>query len=771
MGFEVNNPSECICSKCGIIKYIYTYIRISFHLLEVAEEEEEEKIVMGGSGNEERRRKDGTAAVYKTKVVHVLGRSIPIILQNDNGPCPLLAISNVLLLRNIINLSPDTTEISLQRLLSLVAGRLLDSNSNIENKDAGYVQNQQQNIADAIDLLPCLATGIDVNVRFRHIHDFEFTRECAIFDLLDIGLVHGWIFDPQDKETARVIGSHSYNTLMEKLVALDASKTQELPPRVADEDSIDFAAATTATLGVPSPSLSRGKSFEDSPVSTPSDCRGRRGDEQEVEELMKALDLSKVDLVDGPPPDIDSSLSAISYQNPNSERPPCQSLPELSENNIEDADHASHMDEASKLDGDIVAAISKSRVASFSCLNQLNILPGNVPGETPIEELLVGRTEGENESSVKDKDKVAAENAVLDAQFLFPQSSNVSPELYTDPCTAEEASKSQQVVARSSCQETSTSIVHCGQVEGRGEQEYTVYTNAFSCGVVPLSDNKGEPIESSEDVSSSLEGSEPIYEGEECILDPAPLMYESREPLYEGEMVLAEQADKGTVLQGIGLGSRDEISLQEQEESLSAADREGALIRNFLRNNASQLTVYGLFCLQEGLKERELCVFFRNNHFSTMFKFKGDLYLLATDQGYINQPDLVWEKLNEVHGDSVFMTGDFKEFKAEDQVGSSWNQHHAVAKTADYIASVTNTQPSDATLNSDLQLAIALQQQEFEQQQPQQQQQQQQHLQYPRTTQSSVPASSKMVTGPEVTKPSSSTSKQESKSKERCVVM
>ena len=26
----------------------------------------------------------------------------------------------------------------------------------------------------------------------------------------------------------------------------------------------------------------------------------------------------------------------------------------------------------------------------------------------------------------------------------------------------------------------------------------------------------------------------------------------------------------------------------------------------------------------------------------------GQLYLLATDQGYINQPDLVWEKLDEV---------------------------------------------------------------------------------------------------------------------------
>ena len=29
------------------------------------------------------------------------------------------------------------------------------------------------------------------------IHDFEFTCECTVFDLLDIGLVHGWLCDPQ----------------------------------------------------------------------------------------------------------------------------------------------------------------------------------------------------------------------------------------------------------------------------------------------------------------------------------------------------------------------------------------------------------------------------------------------------------------------------------------------------------------------------------------------------------------------------------------------
>jgi hypothetical protein len=103
----------------------------------------------------------------------------------------------VLLLRNNLNVSTDLAEISLSELLSLIAERLLDVNSNTENKDDEYVRNQQQNISDAIALLPRLATGIDVNVRFTHIHDFEFTPECAIFDLFDIGLVHGWLCDPQ----------------------------------------------------------------------------------------------------------------------------------------------------------------------------------------------------------------------------------------------------------------------------------------------------------------------------------------------------------------------------------------------------------------------------------------------------------------------------------------------------------------------------------------------------------------------------------------------
>lgn len=33
--------------------------------------------------------------MHKTKTIQFLGRTTPIILQNDNGPCPLLAICNL----------------------------------------------------------------------------------------------------------------------------------------------------------------------------------------------------------------------------------------------------------------------------------------------------------------------------------------------------------------------------------------------------------------------------------------------------------------------------------------------------------------------------------------------------------------------------------------------------------------------------------------------------------------------------------------------------
>ena len=60
------------------------------------------------------------------------------------------------------------------------------------------------------------------------------------------------------------------------------------------------------------------------------------------------------------------------------------------------------------------------------------------------------------------------------------------------------------------------------------------------------------------------------------------------------------------------------------------------------------------------MKDGQLAVFFRNNHFSTMVKEGGSLYLLVTDLGFLDQKDVVWETLDSVQGDTVFVDKQFK---------------------------------------------------------------------------------------------------------------
>ena len=55
-------------------------------------------------------------------------------------------------------------------------------------------------------------------LHFR-VADFEFTPECIVFDLLSIGLYHGWLIDPQNAETVSAVGGLSYNQLVEKIIA------------------------------------------------------------------------------------------------------------------------------------------------------------------------------------------------------------------------------------------------------------------------------------------------------------------------------------------------------------------------------------------------------------------------------------------------------------------------------------------------------------------------------------------------------------------------
>ncbi|KAJ6712369.1 NF-E2 INDUCIBLE PROTEIN [Salix purpurea] len=685
--------------------------------------------------------------LHKTKMIQFLGRTTPIVLQNDNGPCPLLAICNVLLLKNNLNLSPDCAEVSQEKLLSLVAERLIDSNSNVNNKDAGFVENQQQNIADAIDLLPQLATGIDMIL--------SFTRECAIFDLLDIPLYHGWIVDPQDYDIANAIGSKSYNTLTGELVALETRNMEDESKNVTgedfknktEEDCVDFVAATTATLGVPSPCLSKARSFDDSPRSVSDHQNVRKGDLEEAAALLRVLKFSEAEL---PSSASDSLASGVNGRV-----------------------LLAGSDESTSMKGAVIVTsldTSERPVGIDDNFNTLNNDDDNnltsletlaLPREVTCSSLKTDLTIHFDQSTCAESgEHISCDDGIKnhsvdtcveiqDTVSLSCAQSTVS----LDGNPMDILPYSQKV--ENQC--TSITEIHEPADISSGRDRAELPGSASPVLESDSSSGRTQDIDAPATFTSSV-GSEPIYEGEECILDTGTSNYEEQEPMYEGEVVLAEQADRT-------VRSKDEITPQQ-----------GELIGNFLKNSASQLTFYGLFCLQDGLKERELCVFFRNNHFSTMFKYDGELYLLATDQGYINQPDLVWEKLNEVNGDTLFMTGNFKEFRVESHSNNPWDEHNAMTSTADYLASIDSAAQAGLDINSDLQLAIALQQQEFEQQQPQQPQQQQQQPQRHDMQQASSAGGSRLITGPQVPSSSgkttsSSSSKFDAKSKDKCNVM
>ncbi|PSN53081.1 hypothetical protein C0J52_09152 [Blattella germanica] len=85
--------------------------------------------------------------------------------------------------------------------------------------------NYEQNMSDAISVLPRLHTGLNVNV---NVQAFEYTPECIIFDLLNIPLYHGWLIDPQCSDVIAAVGSLGYNQIVERIINNKSSDVDEL---------------------------------------------------------------------------------------------------------------------------------------------------------------------------------------------------------------------------------------------------------------------------------------------------------------------------------------------------------------------------------------------------------------------------------------------------------------------------------------------------------------------------------------------------------------
>lgn len=164
--------------------------------------------------------------VYPLKSIVFYQRPVQIVLQNLNGPCPLLAIANVLLLSGKLVLHQDRNHVSYRHLVEML-GEFLFTQQHVESEAEQLTR--QATIAATLGLLPRLCHGLDVNVSFTGTEAFEYTQELACFDAFGVVLRHGWVVDPQAVSTASAIGGKTYNALQELLINAAMLREQRTP--------------------------------------------------------------------------------------------------------------------------------------------------------------------------------------------------------------------------------------------------------------------------------------------------------------------------------------------------------------------------------------------------------------------------------------------------------------------------------------------------------------------------------------------------------------
>ncbi|XP_049850851.1 ubiquitin carboxyl-terminal hydrolase MINDY-1-like [Schistocerca gregaria] len=162
---------------------------------------------------------------YELKEISFKGAKKRICMQRENGPCPLLAISNALLLRGDICLNTDSSAASSECLLNAIINHMIERCSKVEGSDPVKKNNLVQ-IEMAMKTVQKLQTGLCVNIQFKDVDSFEFTSESELFDLCGLTLYHGWIPDVDDPDRDLVLSKGSYNALVEAIVTMADSSVE-----------------------------------------------------------------------------------------------------------------------------------------------------------------------------------------------------------------------------------------------------------------------------------------------------------------------------------------------------------------------------------------------------------------------------------------------------------------------------------------------------------------------------------------------------------------
>ncbi|QRV89981.1 hypothetical protein RhiJN_17999 [Ceratobasidium sp. AG-Ba] len=146
---------------------------------------------------------------------------VRIITQNENGPCGLIALCNILILRgDIVIQPPGRKSVGYEYLAELVADHILAS---------PLLDPTSDDLTKALSTLPHTQRGMDLSPVFTSLTSFAHsahspTHPTTLFNLSRVRLVHGWLADPHPERVYKALEKvGDYDTATTLIASCDAA--------------------------------------------------------------------------------------------------------------------------------------------------------------------------------------------------------------------------------------------------------------------------------------------------------------------------------------------------------------------------------------------------------------------------------------------------------------------------------------------------------------------------------------------------------------------
>jgi hypothetical protein len=148
------------------------------------------------------------------------------------------------------------------------------------------------------------------------------------------------------------------------------------------------------------------------------------------------------------------------------------------------------------------------------------------------------------------------------------------------------------------------------------------------------------------------------------------------EPVYEA---FERQAASYEDVQNL-LFREEELERKLSDPDSALTDSEQQLyqdiitIKIFMETSATQLTHFGIDVISKAIRPGTFAIFFRNDHFSTLYCHPRtkQLLTLVTDAGYSSHDEVVWESLADINGERTELySGDFRVVSGSGSAGPS----------------------------------------------------------------------------------------------------